>query len=94
MRKHGLLDEVVKTVYAVDIGLSDEDGVRMFSRMLQSVEWRRKNSPEIEAAFADRNFSWADFFEGHDLFSADSEGEALDYARKLLLEPLQAGRQA
>lgn len=48
-------------------------------------------SAEIELAFSDKNFSWAQFFDEHDIYTADSEDDARAYAERIILMPLRLG---
>jgi hypothetical protein len=90
MSKFELLDDLIDSVYAVDLGLSEDEGQELYVRMLANVDWRSRISEEINLAFLDTNFSWKDFFDEHDLYAADSEREARIYAEKIILEPLRS----
>lgn len=93
MSKYRLLDELVDTVYSVDLGLSEDQGEKMYMRMLENLDWRNMISMEIGRAFSDKNFSWAQFFFEHDIYSAESELDARTYAEKIILGPLDFNRQ-
>jgi len=63
--------------------------LRVYTRMLGNADWRSKISKEVGLAFEDNDFSWVQFFNEHDLYSADSESDAREYAEKLFVKPLR-----
>jgi hypothetical protein len=89
MSKYMVIDELVASVYAVDLGLTEEQGEKLYARMLENSDWRNKISAEVELAFSDENFSWIDFFDEHDLYTTDSESDARSYAEKIIRAPLR-----
>lgn len=88
MSKYKVLDDLIDVVYSVDLGLSEEQGEKLLLRMLRNGEWRVKVSSEVERALSDKEFSWAQFLDEHDICSADSEIDARTYAEKIILRPL------
>ena len=88
--RYKVLDDLVDSVFAVEIGLSDEECKGILSRMMENTEWRDKFSTELSYAFSEENFSWMRFFDEHDLYSAESEEDAREYAQKIFLVPLQS----
>lgn len=91
MKKYKLLDELAISVYSVDLGLSEEQAEKMYRRKLENAEWKNVISAEIELAFSDKNFFWSNFFDEHDIYTADSEDDARAYAERLFLAPLGSG---
>lgn len=83
-----MLDNLIMSVYSVEIGLSEEDGEALYFRSLQDPIFRKKISAEIDVAFADEDFSWADFLEENEVYEADNEEDARNYAEKIILAPL------
>lgn len=89
MNRYRLLDDLINSVYAVDLGLSEKQGEKMYIRMLENADWRDRISIEINLAFSDKNFSWVKFCDKHDIYSADSENDARRYAETIILTPLR-----
>ncbi|MDM5182195.1 hypothetical protein PO883_34060 [Massilia sp. DJPM01] len=88
MSKYILLDDLMFSIYSVEIGLSEEAGKRLFIRSLASKEYRDAMSAEIDKAFADKDFSWKGFFEESDIMDANDEESARAYAKTFILDPL------
>lgn len=79
----------MNSAFSIDLGLSEEQGALIYERMLRNDDWRRRISSEINQAFSDENFSWARFFDEHDIYSTESESDARLYAEKIILAPLK-----
>jgi hypothetical protein len=89
MTTYQTLDKLISSTYAVDTGLSEEQAEKLYLRMLENEAWRDKLAAEVEAAFLDESFSWSEFFERHDVYSAENEFEARQYAERIIRAPLQ-----
>lgn len=71
---------------SVDVGLSAEREDVALNSSLANGDFRKKIREELEAAFADKDFSWTNFLdnENYCVFPADSEKEAKDYIKERL----------
>jgi hypothetical protein len=87
--KYKSLDDLVESVFAVEIGLSEEACKAVYGRMLANEEWQARISAELSCAFSDEKFSWLRFFDEHDLYSAEHEEDARQYAERIFKEPLK-----
>lgn len=88
MNKYVLLDELMVSVYSVEIGLTEEQAEDFYVKKLKNIDYLNKISNEIYLAFVDKNFSWSNFFDEHDIYTADSEDDAKKYAERIILAPL------
>jgi len=84
-----MLDDLMESIYAVDIGLSEDQGQELYLRMLKDSDWRNKIFAEVRYALLDQDFSWTQFFNEHDVYSADNESHAREYAERIILTPLK-----
>ena len=92
MKIYKTLDEMISSTYSVDIGLSEEQAGKLYIRMLENDVWRNKISEEVKSAISDNTFSWLEFFERHDVYSAESEDDAREYAERIIHAPLMIQR--
>jgi hypothetical protein len=88
--KYKLLDDLVESVFAVEIGLSEESCTKLYGRMLENSDWRAEIAAELSLALSDDSFSWKQFFDEHDLYSAVNESDARRYAEQIFREPFQS----
>jgi hypothetical protein len=86
--KYELLDDIVESVFAVEIGLSEEECEKLYGSMLINAEWRTKITAELSLAFDDDSFSWRHFFNEHDLCAAENESDVRRYAEQVFRDPL------
>ena len=84
-----MLDDLMESIYAVDLGLSEDQGKEMYLRMLKDGDWRNKIIAEVRSALLDQDFSWTQFFDEHDVYSSDNESHAREYAERIILTPLR-----
>lgn len=94
MREYPEIRYVLKTIFAVDVGLSEQASEALFRRALSNENWRRIFEKELEIAFADPEVSWSEllFNDQYEVYQADSEDEARELAISLLWSPTFPGR--
>jgi hypothetical protein len=71
-------------------GITDEEARRIY---LQGIAPKRDEMrEELERAFADKSLSWREllFNREYKIYYTVSEAEAKDYAKKILLDPLNS----
>jgi hypothetical protein len=61
--------------------------------MLKDVVSRRQIEELLRAAFSDREFSWLNAFKQYEVYPADDESDARDYAIKILWNAVFPGRE-
>lgn len=87
------IDSVVhmlKTVFNVDGGLSDEAAINIYRRAAQSSGKLEALREELDYALSDPSVSWKTLLANSDyeVFDAETEQQAKSHAIRILLEPL------
>lgn len=88
------IDSVVhmlKTVFNVDSGLSEDAAINIYRRSVQSSGELEALQEELDYALSDPSVSWKALLANSDyeVFDAETEQQATAYARRVLGEPLQ-----
>lgn len=84
--------KALRTCFNVENGLSIDVATRLYVRMAQTdgrVEILKK---ELRQAFSDSELSWRRLLcnEEYEVYDALSEDEAIEYAKKILLYPIDS----
>lgn len=82
---------MLKTVFNVDSGLSEDAAVRIYRRSAVASGKLGALKEELVLALRDSEFSWKELLlnSDYEVFSAETEDEARSYAVRVLWEPLQ-----
>lgn len=93
MNRYKNIEHMLKTVFNVDNGLSEDAAIRIYRRTAQSSGNAAALCQEIESALADQTFSWRQLLanDDYEVLATGSEEQARAYALSILLEPLQDG---
>jgi hypothetical protein len=85
MSQYEYIEHALANYFAAGIGQSEEDAVGTLQRhMAASPELADGLRSEVRQALADPAYSWRDALAEHDVLTVEDEGEARQYARKLL----------
>lgn len=82
---------MLKTVFNVDSGLSEDAAIRIYQRTAQSSGKLERIREELGHGLNDPGVSWRTLLlnDDYEVFDAETEDEARAYAVKILWEPLQ-----
>lgn len=82
---------MLKTVFNVDSGLSEDAAIRIYQRTAQSSGKLERIREELGQGLNDPGVSWRTLLlnDDYEVFDAETEDEARAYAVKILWEPLQ-----
>lgn len=82
---------MLKTVFNVDSGLSEDAAIRIYQRTAQSSGKLGRIREELGQGLNDPGVSWRTLLlnDDYEVFDAETEDEARAYAVKILWEPLQ-----
>jgi len=85
MSKYEYIDHVLANYFAASIGQSEEEALEALRRhMVQSPELAAGLRSDMQQALADRTYSWREVFAENDVLTIEDEGEARQYAQRLL----------
>lgn len=86
MNDYKLLRGALSAMFSTESGMSWDEGQSALRRSLTNPRWRSNFEAELRAAFDDPNVSWITllFNEDYEVYEAASEGDARQFARKLL----------
>ena len=81
---------MLKTVFNVDNGLSEDAAIQIYRRSAESSGNMQELKRELSRAFADEEVSWKRILlnEEYEVLDAETEEEARMYAIRILSEPL------
>lgn len=93
-RKYPTISQILGTIFAIDVGLSDDDQRQMLERSLANEHWRFFFERELQTAFSDTTISWSDLLSNDifEVYQADTEKNAREFAVSLLWEPTFPGK--
>jgi|JPYU01.1.fsa_nt_gi hypothetical protein len=82
---------MLRTVFNVDSGLSEDAAIKIYRRAAQSSGKLESLREELRQGFGDPEVSWRRLLsnEDYEVFDAETEDEARSYALRVLWEPLQ-----
>ncbi len=82
---------MLKTVFNVDSGLSEDAAIKIYRRAAESSGKLQNLREELGRGLSDPEVSWKKLLlnEGYEVFDAESEEDARRYAIRILWEPLQ-----
>jgi hypothetical protein len=86
--------QILGTVFAVDVGLSEDAKRQTLEGSLANEHWRFFFEGELKKAFSDPTASWSEmlFNDIYEVYRADSEKNARKIAASLLWEPTFPGK--
>lgn len=81
---------ILRTVFNAEDGLSEEVSRRLYVRTVENSGLLEKLGEELRLAFEDSTLSWRDLLlnSEYEVFDAQTEDEARDYARRILWTPI------
>ncbi|MCQ9379745.1 hypothetical protein [Methyloversatilis sp. XJ19-49] len=81
---------MLKTIFNVDSGLSEDAAINVYRRSAQSSGKLEALREELDYALSDPSVSWKALLANSDyeVFDAETEQQAKSYAIRILLEPL------
>lgn len=82
---------MLRTVFNVDSGLSEDAAIKIYRRTAQSSGKLERLREELRHGFGDPAVSWRSLLsnEDYEVFDAETEDEARSYALRILWEPLK-----
>lgn len=82
---------MLKTVFNVDSGLSEDAAIRIYRRTAQSSGKLERLKEELDQGLNDPGVSWKTLLlnDDYEVFDAETEDDARAYASRVLWEPLQ-----
>lgn len=82
---------MLKTVFNVDTGLSEDAAIKIYRRTAKSSGKLENLREELVRGLSDPGVSWRTLLsnEGYEVFDAETEEDARSYAVRVLWEPLQ-----
>ena len=90
MTSFPVLAYMLKTVFSVETGLSEDAAIRMYVRSAKNSNEVDLLKNELQAAFSDPAVSWRELLlnDEYEVYDASSEEEAIAFAKRVLWEPL------
>jgi len=84
-----VIEYALKTIFTVEAGLSEDAAIRMYVRSTANRAGRLKE--ELRQAFGRSDISWKALLrnESYEVYDAETEAEAMAFAKRILLDPLQ-----
>ena len=82
---------MLKTVFNVDSGLSEDAAIRIYRRSALASGKLDVLKEELALALRDSKFSWKELLlnDDYEVLDAETEGDARSYAVRILWDPLQ-----
>jgi hypothetical protein len=93
MNDYSLIQTVFGGIYASDLGRSEAEAEALLREALQNEKYKNELAVVVEEAFSDPNFSWKEALEEYEVYPADDEEEARDYAKKVLWDVIFPGKK-
>lgn len=72
------------TVFCADMALDKEDAINLYKK----VAHKASIEEEIKLALSDKDISWKEILEKHEVFDAEDEEKARNYLKEILWDPL------
>ncbi|WP_081644709.1 hypothetical protein [Arenimonas oryziterrae] len=90
MHKYPHISSALKTIFNCEDGLSVDVATALYRRNAENSGYISELKAELEAAFSDYSTSWkgALLNDAYEVFDAESEEEARDYAKQILWDPI------
>lgn len=93
MKDYSLLQSIFGGVFASDLGRSDQETEALFKEMLEDAMSKQQIEKVLLEAFSDPEFSWQRAFEQYEVYPADDEVDAREYATKILWNVVFPGQK-
>lgn len=88
MKDYSIIHGVLSAVFASDLGRSDEEASALLREMASNSEYRLQLRETLISAFRDPGFSWLDALNEYEVYPADDELDARNYAIQILWSPI------
>jgi hypothetical protein len=90
MSSYPKIARILQTVFNVKSGLSEDVSRRLYLRTVENSAFFDTLGDELRVAFSDTTLSWREMLlnSEYEVFDAQSEDEAREYARRILWAPL------
>jgi hypothetical protein len=88
MKDYSLIHGVLGAIFASDLGRSDKEANDLFQEMLADEECRKKFGESLTVAFQDAGFSWEAAMNEYEVYPAEDEADARNYAIRILWLPV------
>lgn len=77
---------ILRSVFSVEVGLSDSEAQSLLRRMLDDPEQRSNIERELESLYQDDSVSWVLLLDNDDyvVYPADDEADAKEYLTSIL----------
>lgn len=88
--KYPNIIHILKTLFNSEDGLSEDASIRIYLRTIESSGKSEEIKSELTAAFSDECVCWKNVLinDQYEVFDAESEKDARDYARRILWNPV------
>lgn len=86
MTHYPAINNMLKSLFSVEVGLEDATATAMLVRALNDPVYREIIEGELIALFADDALSWIEFLDNDEyaVYAADDEAEAKEYFKSLI----------
>ncbi|MGG6463276.1 hypothetical protein [Solilutibacter silvestris] len=84
MNNYSIIHGVLGSVFASDLGRSDEEASALLREMTSNSEYKRQLHDALTSALRDPGFSWMDVLNEYEVYPADDELDARNYAIQIL----------
>jgi len=90
MKEFQNIAAMLKTSFNAEDGLSEDVAIRLYRKAALSSGKLEALKQELEIAFSSNEVSWKFFLfnDDYEVFDAETEEEAREYARRILWKPL------
>jgi hypothetical protein len=90
MENYPIIVQMLRTAFNAEDGLSQEVAIRLYKRAVESRDLTESLKQELKEAFSNASVSWKSLLlnQEFEVFDADSEEQARDYAIKILWDPI------
>ena len=90
MKKFPNIIHTLKTLFNAEDGLSEDTSIKLYQRTTMSSGNLDVLKQELNTAFSDPTISWKSMLlnDDYEVFDAESESEAREYAKRILWEPI------
>jgi len=81
---------ILRTIFNSEDGLSEDSSIRIYLRTINSSGKFEEVKSELISAFSNKNLCWKNALlnDLYEVFDAESEEDARDYARRILWNPV------
>lgn len=85
-----IISRILRTFFNSEDGLSEDVSINLYANSVSSSEIFDELKRELKLAFSDSGLSWLRLLsnEDYEVYCADTEDEAFQYARRILWVPI------